>query len=660
MLNRLVQRAEETGCSVSVLLASFLDDTSVQALRESQARLQALFEQSNDAVFLLDQHGKHLDANQKAVEMFGYSHEQLLNMTYFDMVHPDEVNHSINALQYMLSGERVPIYERLFRHQSGEVIPVEVNVEVVKDADGNFLHIQSILRDIRQRKRAEREQRQYQLYLRSIMDSQTAFMIRTDEQGYITYANRRFQEFYQERFPKVIGVLMSKTIMPDDEIQLNQTIQWCFTHPNDSYQLSLRQPDSNGDVIWTLWEFVYLREPNEQSGEMQCVGFDITEKVKAEEALRENETRYRLLTEMMSDYAISMRINTDGTLNIEWIVGAFETITGYRPDEVSTWSGNKVMHPDDKPLAQSQILLTRQGEPSVSEYRIRHKDGHYRWIRAHRTPIYDEREGRVVRFYSAVKDITEQKRVEHIQLEQDRLRLRLQKEKEMSAFIQKAVSSLSHDIRTPLSVIKTTKDLLSQYFDQLDESARRHKLESIEKQLYYVIQMMDDLNMTVRSGLDERDFQPEMTDIDTLCRLSIDEITSVSHDPPRLNFMNHTTITHVHADETLLTRILLNLLSNAVKYSLPDSDIFLELDQRDGWLVLRLTDQGIGISSRDLPRIYEPFYRVDDPHVRRVGGTGLGLNIVKDCVERHQGHIIVESEIGHGTIFTIELPYRPV
>lgn len=110
----------------------------------------------------------------------------------------------------------------------------------------------------------------------------------------------------------------------------------------------------------------------------------------------------------------------------------------------------------------------------------------------------------------------------------------------------------------------------------------------------------------------------------------------------------------VCVDEVLVSRILLNLLANAIKYSPSDSEVRLELDMPVGSVVLRVIDQGGGIHPDDLDHIFDPFYRARS--ARTLPGTGLGLSIVKSCVARHRGRITVDSQVGAGSTFIVELP----
>ncbi len=142
------------------------------ALARSQARYRALFDQSNDAVFILDRYGTHLAVNQRAADLLGYSVEEIIGLSYRDVVVPSEHPHTAKFLQRLAVGERLAPYERLFRRRDGRIIPVEVNVEAVQDPEtGALLHIQSIVRDISERKQIEQHIRESEAQFRAMLNS---------------------------------------------------------------------------------------------------------------------------------------------------------------------------------------------------------------------------------------------------------------------------------------------------------------------------------------------------------------------------------------------------------------------------------------------------------------------------------------------------------
>ena len=122
------------------------------------------------------------------------------------------------------------------------------------------------------------------------------------------------------------------------------------------------------------------------------------------------EERYEMLTRMLSDYVLSHSVAPNGTLGVEWVIGeSFEALTGYKPDEVSYWDS---VHPDDKPVILRAIEQTLTNQKVTSESRLKTRNGNYIWISTARQPIWDEAEGRVSRYYSVIKDITQRKRME--------------------------------------------------------------------------------------------------------------------------------------------------------------------------------------------------------------------------------------------------------
>lgn len=251
------------------------------------------------------------------------------------------------------------------------------------------------------------------------------------------------------------------------------------------------------------------------------------------------------------------------------------------------------------------------------------------------------------------RDITVEKQIEEVTLQNALLKERFNKEQEHNALVQKLIVTLSHDLRIPLSVIGTSKEILRHYADTISPETRLEKLDKIGRQLEYAINLLDDTVTLVRDRLNAP-LAPAPINIANLCQVSVQEVSIAFNHSHRLNFVNHGVIGQFMASEILISRILMNLLSNAIKYSPSGSQVWLELDRDDSNIILRVRDEGFGISSEHLPHIFEPFYRVKErPEIR---GTGLGLSIVKDCVERHQGHISVESDVGQGTTITIALP----
>ncbi len=619
-----------------------------EALRESEDRYRAVVNSVPYAIIIVSDN-RYIFINTAGAQMLGYAS-------------PDDII-GVPALNIIMPKYHETIIQRLNRLASGEPnTPIEL--EIVQ-TDGTIRWVESrsspitikgheaaliVAIDVTERKQSEQILHESAARLRSLIELQTTYVVRTGMDGNYSYVNDAFYNKLGWIYPNkaaMLGTLSLLTIVPEDHEKTIETVSTCCQQPGIPVQVILRKPTPQGSFFWTLWEFVALADTAGTLYEIQCVGIDITELIKAREQLQLQENA--LLA------AANAIVITDRNGIIEWSNPAFTSLTGFSFEEAR---GRKTsllrsgVHNDEYYKILWDTILSGQ----VWRGRLinKRKDGSIYVEEQTITPVRDSN-GAISHFIAIKQDITEREQAEQMRLEQERLKSNLKKEQELNSLIQKAVSALSHDIRTPLSVIATSKDMLEHYHDRLDEEKRRHKLDLIDKQLHYVLQLLNDLSMTVKGSLDHRVFKPEPVNLATLCQISLAEIQQTSGVKHRLVFENEAQIQTALLDETLVTRILLNLLTNAVKFSDYGSEIRLNLRRREDWIVLRVIDRGIGISKEEQEHIFDPFYRSEN--VRGISGTGLGLNIVKDCVEQHQGRVMVESALGQGTIFTIELPF---
>ncbi|MDX2075966.1 MAG: PAS domain S-box protein [bacterium] len=439
----------------------------------------------------------------------------------------------------------------------------------------------------------------------------------------------------------------------------------------------------DGTRINILMKWIVLPGHEKTYDEVLVVTVDISDQKEAEEAIRQSEANYRLLFQeapiaiWKQDFsgmkAFLDEISATGIDDIEAYLQTHPEAVGACLKQVniheanttalemygatSVQTVNELFHQviiNDDPQQPASLAAIASGKTTFSgEFTNKTINGNtiyllIKWLVMHgHEQTYDE-------VLVATLDITEQKRYELASIENERLTARFRKEQDHNALVQRSIAALSHDLRTPLSVIGMSKDLLLKYFDKLTEEKRKEKLEGIGRQLEFAMELLDDTVAMVRGALSERAFHPTWVNLAKLCQVSVSEVGMSYHAQKRLKFVNIGRVDMALIDEILVSRILLNLLSNAIKYSPNQTDIRLELDQNSEHLIIRVVDKGVGIHPDNLPHIFEAFYRV--PETQNIQGTGLGLSIVKECVERHHGHIEVTSELGKGTTFTVELP----
>lgn len=231
---------------------------------------------------------------------------------------------------------------------------------------------------------------------------------------------------------------------------------------------------------------------------------------------------------------------------------------------------------------------------------------------------------------------------------------KLAQEKELSELKLQFFSMVSHEFRTPLSVIHGSSQLLKEKLSQLVEPDKLKNLIQIQASAKLMTQLLNDILTLARADAGRLECKPELLEMQFFCLNLIEDSQLFSEHPRTINFEKYGSRTYAYLDEKLLYSVLSNLLSNAIKYSSPDSSINFSLTCEPDVVVFQVKDAGIGIPEEEQSKIFEPFCR--GRNAGNVTGSGLGMAVVKKCLDLHQGELTVESEVNVGTTFTVKLP----
>jgi signal transduction histidine kinase len=242
-------------------------------------------------------------------------------------------------------------------------------------------------------------------------------------------------------------------------------------------------------------------------------------------------------------------------------------------------------------------------------------------------------------------DITQRKRVEAEMLRT------LAREKELGQLRSKFVSMVSHEFRTPLGIIQSSAEILEDYLDRLEPAERDEHLQSIRKNTRRMAELMEEALLIGSFDAGKMKFKAVPLDLVEFVRGLVDEVLSVTERRCPIELSLTEIPGQLKADERLLRHIFTNLLTNAVKYSDRDRVVRFEISYDEPEIVCAIRDQGVGIPKADREWLFNAFHRGHN-----VPGTGLGLVIVKRCVDLHGGSIKVESMLGEGTTVTVRLP----
>lgn len=248
----------------------------------------------------------------------------------------------------------------------------------------------------------------------------------------------------------------------------------------------------------------------------------------------------------------------------------------------------------------------------------------------------------------SIRDITDRKRV---QLE---IQKALQREKELNEMKSSFVSMISHEYRTPLATITLSVDLLSRYSDRIDDAKKEETYGRIRKAIQQMTDLLQDIITLEKTRSKKVDLNLTDINLDTwLNQLAEDMEFLTSGQNEIISELAEEGLS-LKADERILRQMIANLVSNAIKYSPENSPIKITAAKEDDRILIRVIDQGHGISEKDRVHLFEPFFRARN--VSNVSGTGLGLAIVRESADLHGGSVELEKTGKGGSVFAVKLP----
>ncbi|MCB1208132.1 MAG: PAS domain-containing sensor histidine kinase [Verrucomicrobiales bacterium] len=417
-------------------------------------------------------------------------------------------------------------------------------------------------------------------------------------------------------------------------------------------------------ILLAGWVLLLLRSQRIQKAAAQ-------ELKVAAEATRASELRWKLLFEQSP---LSVQIfSPDGQairFNKAWS-------NLFRLSDEAGYAFNVLKDPDlNASGAVNLIRKAFEGEvvdvPPVP-FPVNTDPPEVRWIGGVLYPVKND-EGRVLEVVTVHNDITETKRAEEamqslnqtlekrvqertMQLEEARAEIAksLDHERELGELKSRFVSMVSHEFRTPLGVTMSAVEIMRHYDDRLPPEKRRELCNEIHEATRGMADLMEQVLVLGRAEAGRLAFRPKPIDFHPFIGKIIDDTLSATNRrcPIRYEFSGN--FQDARGDESLLRHILGNLIGNAVKYSPANSEVEVRARREGSDLICEIRDHGIGIPEQDRANLFEAFHRCTN--VGDTPGTGLGLVIVKHCIDLHGGSIDLRSVVGDGTTFSIRLPF---
>jgi PAS domain S-box-containing protein len=640
-----------------------------EALRESEQRFQDVVDNTTAVVFVKDLELRYMLVNREYERRYRVQRDQIRGKTDFD-IHPHDIAEAVRANDRRVIRAGEPIeFEETVPSDEGERFYVAAKF-LLRDRTGNPYAVCGIATDITDRKRAENEIRQLNVSLEQRVAERTIELARSEEkfralfegtsQAVVLHDENGILEA-NPSWLRLLGYTSLDDVIGKHAVELSASIQPGGDRAEALVTKHLPNALANGSerFEWTILRRdgselpmeVFLTRIQLAGREIiQAVCNDITVRKRAEAELRESEARLRESEARFSRaFRASPALMTIARLSdgkfveangafVRWFGLDREGILGHDSWELGLW-----LNLDARTKFWTD--LRRDGSLREVECQFRTRRGTVHTVLVSADIIEVNREPHVLGFFL---DVTERKRVEAELLQT------LAREKALGQLRSNFVSMVSHEFRTPLGIIQSSAEILEDYLDQLEPAEREDHLQSIRNNTRRMAATMEEVLLMGSFDAGRIEFGPAALELRTFVQCLADEVLSATGRRCPIELSLSGMPAEIQGDERLLRHIFTNLLTNAVKYSHAGRTVRFEIARVGTEMVCAIVDQGIGIPEADREWLFNAFHRGQNVNDRP--GTGLGLVIVKRCVDLHRGKINVESKLGEGTAVTVRLP----
>ena len=616
-------------------------------LRRSEESFRNIVTNTREFICTFTVEGNINYVNPYFAKEFDYSEEELLNLSLVDLIDLDKMEGNLPDIQKIIEEQNEALELPLLK-KNGERVYVLANFTSVSDFEGKVRYYTAVFTDISEKKNAENDF----LMIRSVFQ--------TSHDGITVQKNRKFT-LVNESFVNMFGYDNVDEILGKDSLD--------FVENNDLYRIAKYIEDrEKGEESPSKYIFngvkkdgsVIIVEKSVKSfssaREYYVVASyrDITEQQNFLTALSDSEEKYRNISENINDSAWTAEL-VNGRLKQVFYTSTIERITGYKSEEFidNSMLWIKIIHPNDKKEVIRKTQRTYKDSSRNNEeieFRIVNKSGSIVWIK-NKLNLVRNKSGAIEKIYGLASDVTLNKQSEE----------KIKKSSEALTALNESkdrfISIVSHDLRSPFSSILGFTDLLLSERD-LPEEKQVQYINFIQESAKNMLSLVNSLLDYTRLQTGRIEFVAEKINANgtivkafqmlagTALPKNIDLVSEVSNE------------LFIHADSNLFLQVFNNLISNAIKFTKVGGKITVSanplFDKKQ--IEFRVSDTGVGIKSEDIGKLFTVESKHTTTGTSGEKGSGLGLSLCKEIVEKHGGEISVESEYGYGTTFKFSIP----
>lgn len=649
-------------------------------IRESEQKFKNAFQYSSIGMALISPDGKWLQVNSKICSIVGYSESELLNLTYQDITHSDDIESNLEYVRKILNNEISSFeIEKRYIHKSNDIIWVLLSVSMVRDIDNNPLFFISQIVDITEKKRKDEEIAKLQLALDSSVDS----IFITDKSGIITYINHEFTELYGYTKEEVIGIVTPRIIKSGLMPQEIYSNFWNTILSGEIVKGELVNKTKNGRILNIEGSANPIKNNNNEIIGFLAIQRDISQRKKAE-----------LINKILFKIANTVLIAEDLNSLFETVRNELNTIidttnffiafydktsnlltTPFEIDEngsIPVWSAEKsltglVVHQKRSFLLKKEDILDLSKSGQINLLGSRSES----WlgtplkigervlgaivVQSYTNPeAYDQSSIDVLELIANNLSIY----IEHKKAESD-LRISETKLKRINSEKDKFFSIIAHDLKTPFNGFLGLTKILSEEINNLTLMDMQDLGKSLQESATNLYKLLENLLEWSRIQRGVTQFNPEQCIITYIVSQNIQILTDNAR-LKNIEFINNISESAlVIADIPMLNTVFRNLMSNALKFTKPGGSIIIGVDENyadNNYVCIYVKDNGIGMHNDILNKLFKIDQKVSREGTNGESSTGLGLLLCKDFIEKNNGNIWVESTEFKGSTFFFTLP----
>jgi PAS domain S-box-containing protein len=612
--------------------------------RRSERQLRTLFQ--SHPIPLIVHHmtsNRFLAVNQTAIDNYGYTEEEFLNMCVQDLYPQAELDALQQHLDTGLVGNGlVNRWKHISR--SGKLFDVEISETSIEYDEQPARLV--LITDVSDRIASENERRSRAKKYKALVESVSDIIYRCSEEGTFTYVNPSAidtcgysaEELYGQHFLTLVRADFKKEVILFYLKQVAENIE--------STYLEFPMICKDGALVW-LGQTVNLHSLDNGEFEIIARARNVTERKKVHEAIAASEEKYRQILENMK--LGLLEVNRDDIITNAY--PKFCELTGYSRDELVGKSAVKTLLSEDfSDVILKQSENRAEGKAGVYEVKIICKDGSAKWVIISGAPHYDP-DGNLEGSVGIYLDITERKAMEDELVAAKDIAENSAKTKEQF------MANMSHEIRTPMNAIMGMGDLLER--TDLNHKQRQF-VEAIQTSADNLLIIINDILDFSKIESGKLSLESVPVDLLLLMRNACKTVELKAESKGLiLEIELDDNSRGCKADPTRLYQVIVNLLSNAVKFT-EEGKIILLCERVGGdadfhVLHFSIEDTGVGIRPDELENIFETFSQAEQNTTRKYGGSGLGLSISRQLIHMMGGDLQVESEIGKGSKFYFTL-----